>query len=121
VRRSVAALGPIALCATLSATAPPAAQGAGRPARCDIWYRNAIQYDGPCRFRPEGGGSFSLSFPRGEHDLALRNVARIRVRLVRPGVARVSADDAAAAWGRARRSRRDRACWSAPYWHVCAY
>lgn len=82
--KGVAALGTIALCATLPATPLPAAEGAARPARCDIWYRNAIQYDGLCRFRAEGGGSFSLTFPRGEHDLTLRNVRRVRVHLIRP-------------------------------------
>jgi hypothetical protein len=118
------ATGALALSAALLASAATAA-GPVRTVRCDIWQRNAIQYDGPCSLRPEGGGSFSLTFPHSEEAESLEqyHVTRIRVRLVRPRVAQVSEPDRRAdpSWGRAIRSRRDRACWEGDYWHVCAY
>ena len=122
--KGVAALGLLALCGVVVAN-PAFAADASRDARCRVWQRNAIEYDGPCRFWSEDGGSFSLTFPTGEgtEDLDRYHITRIRVRVVRPGVAEVSEPDRPAdrRWGRALRSRRDGACWSAPFWMVCAY
>jgi hypothetical protein len=119
-----AVTGALVLSAALLASAASAA-GPVRNARCDIWQRNAIQYDGPCNLRPEGGGSFSLTFPHSEEAESLEqyHVTRIRVRVVQRRVAQVSEPDRRVdvSWGRAIRSRHDRACWEGDYWHVCAY
>ena len=116
------AIGLVTLSATLLAAATPAAPPS-RTARCDIWARNAIQYTGPCNLRPEGGGSFSLTFPHNEEAESLEqyHVMRIRVHVLRLGHARVSVNGPDPDWGRAVRSRRNRACWEGDYWHVCAY
>jgi len=104
----------------------PAVAGAAsaKPAKCSIWRRGAIQYDGPCGFEAARGGSFSLSFPWDSGDIALRNIDRIHVRITAPGVAQVSdtgPDRRGNAWGRARRSTLQRACWASADFRVCAY
>jgi hypothetical protein len=118
------AAGVAALGAALVAGAALAAQPV-RPARCDIWARNAISYEGPCTLRPERGGSFSLTFPHNEETESLERyrVTQISVRIIRQGLARVSEPNRRvdSSWGRAIRSRRDRTCWEGDYWHVCAY
>jgi hypothetical protein len=90
----VAVWGVLALSAAIAAIPASAAREASTAA-CRLWSRNAIEYDGPCIVRPERGGSFSLTFPHSEEalDLERHHVARIRVRMVRPGVAEVSVPD----------------------------
>jgi len=97
---------------------------AAKPARCSIWMRNAIQYDGPCSFEAERGGSFSLSFPWDAGDITLREIDRIHVRIISPGVAQVSdtgPDRRGRSWGKARRSNLQRACWASADFRVCAW
>ncbi|MCW3847135.1 hypothetical protein OF829_07775 [Sphingomonas sp. LB-2] len=104
-------------------SAPVPAQSV-KAARCSIWMRNAIQYDGPCQFEAERGGSFSLSFPYASGDLSGLGIGEIFVLITARGVAVVSdsgPDGHVSNWGPARRSRRDRACWEGRDFRVCAY
>ena len=130
--KNITALCLLGLCGAIAAI-PASAADVSRDARCRVWQTNAIEYAGACRFWSEDGGSFSLTFPTGEEggDLRRYHITRIRVRVIRPGVAEVSEPDRPAdrRWGRALRSRRDRACWTASaldpgeagFWMVCTY
>ena len=129
--KNIAALCLLGLCGAIAAI-PASAANISRDARCRVWQTNAIDYNGACHFWSEDGDSFSLTFPTGEGDGDLRryHITRIRVRVIRTGVAEVSEPDRLAdrRWGRALRSRLDRACWTAAalapgeagFWMVCA-
>ena len=130
--KNIAALCLLGLCGAIAAI-PASAADVSRDARCRVWQTNAIDYEAACRLWPEDGGSFSLTFPTGEEggDLRRYHITRIRVRVIRPGVAEVSEPDRPAdrRWGRALRSPRDRGCWTASalspgeggFWMVCAH
>jgi len=119
-----AALG-LALIGAAGSEAPAmAGMAAAKPAKCSIWMRNAIQYDGPCGFEAAPGGSFSLSFPWDSGDITRREIDRIHVRITAPGVAQVSdtgPDRRGRSWGKARRSTLQRACWASADFRVCAW
>lgn len=105
--------------ASLALLASPAM--AARTARCVIQSEGEATWRGPCRFLPDGGGSFSVAPLRGNFQ---DGVGSISVSIVRPGVAEVrglTGDGINSRWGEARRSRRDRACWVSSDFSVCVY
>ena len=103
------------------ATSPAQAQAPDRGARCVISTEGYLTYRGPCRFYPEGAGSFTVTPMRGTFP---GEVTGISVSISERGVAEVyglTPAGAASRWGTAVRSRRDRACWNGPDFSVCAY
>jgi hypothetical protein len=103
----------------LAASSPSSEPHAGKSARCDVWYRNAIAYQGPCEFALRAGGSFTLTFPQKAGDISQRRVGQISVQVGRDGIATVT--DADSRWGHAIRSKKDQACWIGREFRVCAY
>ena len=104
------------------AALPSDAAAQGRMVRCTIASNAMETYRGPCRFIPDGGGSFTVTPPRGRGFPG--GVTGISVYIEEPGVAQVhglTPDGPASRWGTAVRSRRDRACWNGPDFSVCAY
>jgi hypothetical protein len=111
------------LLAAVGAGAPAAAKPGGeRVVRCAVTGAGFAAYRGSCRFRAEAGGSFGLrparaaAFPGGISDVS--------VHITTPGEAEVrglTRDGINSRWGEARRSRRDRACWTGADFEVCAW
>ena len=113
----------IAASVPLAALLPASAADAqGRAARCVVTLQGSPTYRGPCRFLPEGRGDFVITPPRSR--LFPNDATGIGVYLIRPGladVAMLTPTGPSTLWGRATRSRRDRACWVGANFSVCAY
>jgi len=110
-----------ALLALLALAGADAAQA--REITCRIEQSGASVLDGPCRFQPDGGGSFILSALERERPL-FRGVSLVTVTVVATGIAEVrglTETGVNSRWGEARRSRRDRACWEGVDFRICAY
>ena len=108
------------LLAAAAGVAVPAI-AAPRNARCVIASAESPTWRGACRFLAEGGGSFSISPPRGDFG---DSIGVISVTIIRPGVAEVrglTEDGINSRWGEARRSTRDRACWVGEDFSICVY
>ena len=111
----LAALSPLAW-AAVPADAKP------RVARCAITSAGQKPFAGACRFTPEAKGSFALA-PVGRKTFT-PNVTAVSVYVVEPDIAEVSGLTSSgnnSRWGTARRSKRDRACWSGSDFSVCVY
>ena len=105
--------------AALAFLATPAE--AARTARCVVQEAGSAAWRGPCRFIPDGGGSFYISPLRGTFR---GGIDPISVTITSPGVAQVfgnTSDGVNSRWGEARRSRRDPACWVGEDFSVCVY
>jgi len=88
-------------------------------ARCKIGPK---KYTGPCVFRAEENGSFSIS--RRDQSEIFSNVTVVTVSIVETGKAEVrglTTEGVNSRWGMATRSEDDRACWSGTDFEVCAY
>jgi hypothetical protein len=79
--------------------------------------------DAPCGFLAEGkSGSFALRARGGEGEL-FPGILDVSVTVVSPGVAEVRGLTAAginSRLGEARRSKKDRACWTGVDFEICA-
>lgn len=105
--------------AVAAASLPVAAEA--RPARCEI-QAEGESYRGPCEFRSERGGSFSVEHPDG-HNL-LPGVAMLSLTITSPGVGEfraLTSGGISTSWGEARRAEYDPACWSGDGLTLCAY
>lgn len=116
-------LGRLALliAATILLAAPPATARA-KMASCRIVSQGAVQFSGRCRFIAERGGSFTLRRARGRGPL-YGSILSVTVAIIGRGVAEVrglTRDGINSRWGRAVRSRRNRACWVGRGFRVCA-
>jgi hypothetical protein len=112
---------PLLVAAAAAAFFATPAPAANRIARCVIASAGARTWRGPCRFIPDGGGSFAVAPVRGHFP---DDVDDISVSIVSPGLAEVrglTPDGINSRWGEARRSRRDRACWVGSDFSVCVY
>ena len=102
---------------------PPPAPPPGREVQCTVRQLGETLLDAPCEFLSEGSkGSFSLRARGGEGEL-FPGVLSVSVAVVSPGVAEVRGLTSAginSRWGEARRSRKDRACWTGSDFEVCA-
>ena len=99
-----------------------AAEAKPREASCVIKSSGAAGYRGPCRFRPEERGSFTIE-PAGRRAFG-NGVTSISASMVSPGLAEVrglTRDGINSRWGEARRSKRDRACWVGSDFSICVY
>lgn len=88
-------------------------------ARCII---GPNKYEGPCVFRADKNGSFSIS--RRDQSTLFSNVSVVSVSIVETGKAEVrglTTEGVNSRWGMATRSEDDRACWSGADFEVCAY
>jgi hypothetical protein len=118
-------LATIALLASLgvASAAEPSAPPRGREVHCTIRQLGETVLDGPCEFLAEGkSGSFSL-WARGGQGELFPGVLDVSVSVVSPGVAEVRGLTVAginSRWGEARRSKKDRACWTGSDFEVCA-
>jgi len=117
------------LLALLLALLPAAAEAKGRVVNCAITTLpgNAVQFKGPCRFLPEGGGSFSLVDKAGG-DRLFGNIGAVSVSLTAKDSAEVSGlvldpggGGHGSRWGSATRSPRDGACWDGADFRICAW
>jgi hypothetical protein len=105
---------------TLFLAADPAA--AQRPARCVIQSEGSATYRGPCLFRAERGGTFTVMPPRGRAFPG--GVTSVTVAVIGRGVADVrglTRGGINSRWGEAIRSQSDGACWQGNGFRVCAY
>jgi hypothetical protein len=92
-----------------------------KPARCVI-QSGTERYAGPCQFRSERGGSFTLSPVKGRRHILY--VTSLSVAVQGDGKAEVRGltdDGINSMWGHVTRSRKDRACWEGLDLKVCAY
>jgi len=108
--------------AASSATAPSPAAAPARTSRCIVKSAGSREYRGPCRFIPEGNGSFMLEPVKRR--FIQDNVSSVSVSIVAPGLAEVrglTGDGVNSRWGEARRSPRDKACWAGSDFRICAY
>lgn len=112
----------LVLAAATVASVMIAVPALAKPARCVISSASGPAYRGPCIFTPEGGGGFTLTAPRqgylGSHLIA------VTVQVTAPGEAFVRGMEKGypnSAWGGAKRSRRDPACWIGADFSICAY
>lgn len=103
------------------AAAEPRAQKSSS-VRCTIRSRHAVIFDGPCRFRSEPGGTFSVSSVDPQGDI-FQGIVSVSVGVVAPGEAEVrglTAGGVNSRWGEAHRSKADPACWVGSDFEVCA-
>ena len=111
----------LAFASILIAAGFAAAPAQAKIARCVI-DSEGTSYNGPCQYNVARGGTFTLTPVR--HRTFAGGALSITVYMVRPGVADVRGlADAGinSRWGRAVRSRRDRACWVGEDFTICAY
>jgi hypothetical protein len=105
-----------------------------KAAKCEIamiGWMGPDKYVGPCDFIPGKNGSFTLRGPKG--DFLIEFVERIRLEILRPGVARAqtygfpnSADFSMEHRGNSgpwivRRDTKKPACWVGEDVRICAY
>ena len=106
----------------LAVTALVVAQPASaKVARCAIKARVG-QLNGPCTVTARRGGSFTIEPVRQRY--LVGKFMSINVNVDRRGIGTVRAVSGrgyTARWGRAVRSKRDRACWIGQDFSVCAY
>jgi hypothetical protein len=105
---------------------PPVVKG-GKVARCRITGSGRVNVNRRCLFKPggrgEGAGSFSLQNISGNGAL-FGDILVVTVSVTSPGVAQVFGLTRAgnnSRWGRAVRSRKNRACWVGTDFSVCAW
>ena len=86
-----------------------------------------IEYKGQCKYMAHSEGSFTLMSPLGEMPL-FDSVAMVTVHITRKNVAEVSglvidkpSGGHNSRWGRAVRSKIDRACWNGDDFRICAW
>jgi hypothetical protein len=102
--------------------AAPQVAARSKLASCRIVSNGAVKFSGRCRFTAERGGSFTLSRARGGGRL-YGSILSVSVTIVGRGVAEVrglTSGGINSRWGRAVRSKRDRACWVGRGFRVCA-
>jgi hypothetical protein len=106
----------------LSAWGRGAEAQTGRQVQCKVETGGKVVLSGPCRFAPDGGGSFALQSLDGGKPL-FGEVTTLSVSVVSPGAAEVRGLTQAginSRWGEARRSKADPACWDGPDFRICA-
>ena len=117
-------LGLAALLLTFSLGEASHAQSPGRIVNCRIESAGEVQFNGRCRFTPDGrSGSFSLGNIGGQGAL-YGSILVVSVSIVSRGLAEVRGLTRAginSRWGEARRSTRDRACWVGSDFRICAW
>ncbi len=97
---------------------PPLLEGA-KMAQCKI---GPSRYEGPCVFRAESNGTFSVSMR--DQSPIYDGVTVVTVAIVETGKAEVMGMTTAgnnSRWGSAVRSKEDPACWIGSDFEVCAY
>jgi hypothetical protein len=97
-------------------------QPAGRVAQCRVETAGKIEMNGPCRFKSEAGGSFTLENIDPAKPLFGQTLT-VSVSIVAPETADVrglTAQGINSRWGAARHSTRDPACWENNDFMVCA-
>jgi hypothetical protein len=102
--------------------AAPQAAARSKPASCRIESNGKVAFRGRCLFTAERGGSFSLGPARGSGPL-YGSILAVNVTIVGRGVAEVrglTRGGINSRWGRAVRSKRNRACWVGSDFRVCA-
>lgn len=93
---------------------------AGRPAQCKITSGGTGRYEGPCRFTPEGKGSFSVSAPKFRRLLGATDISVYPIGGGKAEVRGLTSDGINSRWGEATRSKTDRSCWISTDFKVCA-
>lgn len=102
--------------------AAPQAAAKSKLASCRIVSEGAVKFRGRCGFTAGRGGSFRLGPARGRGPL-YGSILSISVTIVSRGVAEVrglTRGGINSRWGRATRSKRDRACWVGRGFRICA-
>jgi hypothetical protein len=91
--------------------------------QCTVRQGGQTVLDAPCEFLADGkNGSFSLQATGRQGEL-FPGILDVSVSVVSPGVAEVRGLTAAginSRWGEARRSKKDRACWTGDDFEICA-
>ncbi len=122
--RTGGGLGLAAILLTCTLGTASHAQTAGRIVDCRVESAGKIEFNGKCRFTPDGrAGSFSLAAPSGQGAL-YGSILVVSVSIVERGVAEVrglTRQGINSRWGEARRSTRDRACWVGSDFRICAW
>lgn len=115
-------LASLAACLLSIPFAQSLAQGGGKIADCRIESAGKVDFNGKCRFTPDGAsGSFSLS--RDGQGALYGTILAVTVVVVSPGVAEVrglTRDGINSRWGEAKRSAQEPACWLGSDFKVCA-
>jgi hypothetical protein len=99
-----------------------AIKSTGKTATCEIKSNGAEPFKGECKFFPEAGGSFAVSLADASKPI-IDEVTSVSVYVMEPGVAEVrglTVDGINSRWGVAKRSTKDRACWTGDDFEVCA-
>ena len=102
-------------------TTPASGQGS-RIVQCRVESEGKMQVNGPCRFTPEQGGSFTLESADASRPL-FGTILLVTVSLVSPGTAEVrglTRQGVNSRWGEAQRSNDDRSCWVGSDFKICA-
>jgi hypothetical protein len=121
-RRAESSLRLVLLMAAAIVLASSPAAARSKPASCEIVSEGRVQFRGRCLFTLERGGSFSLG-PLRRRGQLYGSILSVSVAVVGRGVAEVrglTTGGINSRWGRAVRSKRDRACWVGRGFRVCA-
>jgi len=120
--RAAVAASLVLLLAPAVLLAAPQVAAKSKLASCRIVSEGAVKFSGRCRFTAERGGSFHIGPARGRGRL-YGSILSVSVTIVSRGVAEVrglTSGGINSRWGRAVRSKRDRACWVGRGFSVCA-
>jgi len=97
---------------------------AAKQAVCQVTSGDTVVYNARCTFTPGGRGSFSISLPDERDGVFFDEVVLVSVTIISRGVAEVRGLTTAginSRWGRAVRSRKNRACWDGSDFQICAW
>ena len=122
MNKTIMMVAAIGLGATSMTVGLESAEARQRASRCVVETQETGAYRGPCLFEAGRGGSFTVEPPAGRRLIA--DVVSVRLDVTGTGVADVrglTTSVVNSRWGRAVRSRRDRACWVGSAFRVCAY
>lgn len=95
---------------------------AGRTVKCDIKSNGSSPFHGDCNFLAESGGSFTLGNVDSTKPIT-EDIASVNVYITGLDIAEVSGlttGGIISKWGTAKRSTKDRACWSGEDFEICA-
>ncbi len=113
---------PFLVAACLIGPAAPALAEGSRIVTCRVESEGRVQVNGPCRFTPDQGGSFTLENADQNRPL-FGTILMVTVSVVSPGTAEVrglTRQGVNSRWGEAQRSNDDRSCWVGSDFRICA-
>ena len=103
-------------------TTTSVAFAADKTVKCEI-NSSGQKYKGDCIFKPQNGGTFSLTNTSPGKPIGNTDIHSVTVFISGKDVAQVSGEmgGSISRWGEAKRSPKEKACWIGDDFRVCAW